>query len=160
MAEFTCRIGTLTGEIVERTYNAESEAALRRELERKDLLVVSIRKAGGTAQALRSLTPFRPRIHIKEFLLFNQEMMALIKAGLPIIASLDILIERRKNLTFKRALTDIRDRVKGGESLSEAFMAQGDLFPKIYCSSLASGERSGEIATVLKRYVEIGRAHV
>lgn len=160
MADYSCRIGTATGDIIERTYSADSETALRRELERKDLLVVSIRKLGGAAEALRTLTPFRPRVSVKEFLLFNQELMALIKAGLPILASMDILIERRKNQVFKRALTDIRNRVKAGESLSESFLAQGDLFPKIYCSSLASGERSGEIATVLKRYVSYTRTVV
>src|SRR5262249_33959324 len=71
-------------------------------------------------------------------------------------ACLDILIERRKNLVFKRALMDIRERVKSGESLSQAFDAQG-LFPKIFASSLASGERSGEIATMLKRYIAYNR---
>lgn len=157
MPEFTCRIGTTTGEIIERNYTADNEGALRRELERKDLLIVSVRKTGGATEALRAFLPFRPRIGSKEFLLFNQELMALIRAGLPILAALDILIERRKNQAFKRALTDVRDRVKSGESLSDAFTAQGDLFPKIYCSSLASGERSGEIATVLKRYVAYTR---
>ena len=157
MADFFCRLGNTSGEIIERTYTADSEAALRRELERKDFLVISMRKAGGVGEALRGLLPFRPRVKVKEFLLFNQEFMALIRAGLPILSSLDILIERRKNPVFKRALTDIRDRVKSGESLSEAFMAQGELFPKLYGSSVASGERSGEVATVLKRYVTYTR---
>lgn len=152
MPEFACRIGTTAGDIVDRTYTAESEVALRRELERKELLILSIKRSGGAGSALRSLLPFRPRVSTKEFLLFNQELMALIRAGLPIIASLDILIERRKNATFRRALNDIKERIKSGESLSEAFEAQG-LFPKIYASSLASGERSGEIATMLKRFV-------
>jgi type IV pilus assembly protein PilC len=128
--EFACRIGTTTGEIVERTYTADSESALRRELERKEMLILSIKRSGGAGSALQSLLPFRPRVSTKEFLLFNQELMALIRAGLPIISSLDILIERRKNQTFRRALTDIKERVKSGESLSVAFEAQG-LFPKI-----------------------------
>jgi type IV pilus assembly protein PilC len=156
MPEFACRIGIASGEVVERVYTAETEAMLRRELERKDLLVISVKRSGGAADALKSIIPFRHRVKTKEFLLFNQELMALIRAGLPILASFDILIERRKNPTFKRALIDIRDRVKSGESLSQAFEAQG-LFPKIYASSLASGERSGEIATMLKRYVAYTR---
>ena len=156
MPDFTCRVGLATGEILERMYTADSEGALRRELERKDLLVISVRRAGGVGSAVRSLLPFRPRVKIKEFLLFNQELMALIRAGLPILASLDILIERRTNPAFKRALIDIRERVKSGESLSQAFDAQG-LFPRIFSSSLASGERSGEIATMLKRYIAYTR---
>jgi type IV pilus assembly protein PilC len=154
--EFACRIGTTTGEIVERTYTAENEGTLRRELERKELLVISLKKKGDSASGLRALIPLKPRVGVKEFLLFNQELMALIRAGLPILGSLDILIERRKNQTFKRALIDIRERIKSGESLSTAFEAQG-LFPKIFSSSLASGERSGEIATMLKRYIVYSR---
>ena len=138
MADFTCRIGTTTGEILERTYSAENEASLRRELERKDFHVLEVKKAGGAASAVTSLIRIRSRVSQKEFLLFNQEFMALIRAGLPIISSLDILIERRKNVAFRRALMDIRERIKSGESLSSAFEAQG-LFPKIYASSLASG---------------------
>src|SRR5207245_1936760 len=80
-------------------------------------------------------------------------LAALIRAGLPIIAGLDILIERRKNPVFKKALADVRDRVRGGAALSEAFDAQGEMFPKIYSSTVASGERSGEVATVLQRYI-------
>jgi type IV pilus assembly protein PilC len=90
---------------------------------------------------------------MKEFLLFNQELAALLRAGLPILTSLDILTERRKNPTFKKALLEVRAKVRGGSALSEAFAEQGDLFPKIYCSTLASGERSGEIANVLTRYI-------
>ncbi len=156
MPEFACRIGTPAGEVIERLYTAESEAALRRELDRKELLVISLRRTGGAMDAARSIMPFRHRVKAKEFLLFNQEFMALIRAGLPILASLDILIERRKNPVFKRALIDIRDRIKSGESLSQAFDAQG-LFPKIFSSSLASGERSGEIATMLKRFIVYSR---
>src|SRR6185436_16769209 len=156
MAEFACRIAMTTGEIVERVYTAENEASLRRELERKDFHVLEVKKAGGAVSAVASLIPFRARVSQKEFLLFNQEFMALIRAGLPIISSLDILIERRKNAAFRRALMDIRERIKRGESLSTAFEAQG-LFPKIYASSLASGERSGEIATMLKRYISYAR---
>ena len=138
MPEFACRIGTTTGDIVERTYTADNEGALRRELERKDMLVLSVKKKSGGGSTLASYLPFRSRVSTKEFLLVNQELMALIRAGLPILGSMDILIERRKNVAFKRALIDIRDRIKSGESLSSAFEAQG-LFPKIFSSSLASG---------------------
>jgi type IV pilus assembly protein PilC len=97
------------------------------------------------------------RINPREFLFFNQEFSALLRAGLPILTSLDILIDRRKNPAFKKALLDIRDRVKGGEALSDAFAAQGELFPKLYAASLASGERSGELPSVLKRYIVFTR---
>ena len=154
MPEYLCKVGTVTGEIVERVYTASDEGSLRGELGRKDLLVLSVRRQGGTGALLGSLLRRRKRIGTKEFLIFNQELAALVQAGLPIIACLDILIERRKNPVFRQALSDIRDQVRGGVSLSESFLSHGDLFPPIYSSSLASGERSGEIVGVLQRYIK------
>lgn len=152
MAEFVCKVGTPGGEIVEENYTAENEESLRRDFEERDYYVYSIRQRGGL-DYLFDLSRLRRRISMKEFLVFNQELAALIEAGMPITTSLDVLQERRKNVAFRHALTDIRDRVQSGASLSEAFEAQGGLFPRLYASSLASGERSGEIATVLRRYI-------
>lgn len=157
MPQYDCRLALPSGEIVERMMVAADEGALRRELEDKDFLLLELRRRNALLSAVADLVRFRPRIQAREFLFFNQEFSALLRAGLPILTSLDILIERRKNLVFKKALVDIRDRVKSGEQLSEAFSAQGDLFPKLYGSSLASGERSGELPTVLKRYITYTR---
>ena len=151
MPEYVARLGAPDGTILERSYTSESEKTLRSELAGQ-YLVLGVRKK----QTVASLVPGlggRRGIKMKEFLLFNQELASLLKAGLPIVASLDILTERRKNLVFKQALLEVRDQVRGGSSLSEAFSSQGDLFPRIYCSTLASGERSGEIASVLLRYI-------
>ena len=151
MPEFIARIGTADGSILERSFTSESEKALRSELQQQ-YLVLGIRKKGTITSLLPGFGP-RRGIKMKEFLLFNQELASLLKAGLPILSSLDILTERRKNPVFKKALLEVRDKVRGGASLSEAFSEQGDLFPRIYCSTLASGERSGEVAGVLQRYI-------
>ncbi len=153
MAEFQCKIVSGSGEILERSYTYDNEVILRKDLENKDYLILTVKKKNPLLDFLKGFLVWKGKVKIKEFLFFNQELAALIKAGLPIVLSLNILIERRKNVVFKKALQDIRDRVKSGALLSEAFEAQGDLFPKIYSSSIASGERSGEIATVLKRYI-------
>jgi type IV pilus assembly protein PilC len=158
MAQFVCRMALPTGEIVERTVVADTEAALRRELEDKDMLVLELRRQNPVFSVIGDAIAMRPRIASREFLFFNQEFSALLRAGLPILTSLDILIDRRKNLVFKKALENIRERVKGGESLSDAFAAQGELFPKLYAASLASGERSGELPNVLKRYISYTRS--
>jgi type IV pilus assembly protein PilC len=152
MPEFIAKVGTSDGTVMERSFTAESEEALRNDLQGKDYLVFKVRKRGGVADLLPGFGAGRT-VKMKEFLLFNQELAALIKAGLPIIASLEILTERRKNQMFKKALMDVRDKVRGGASLSEAFQGQGEMFPAIYSATLASGERSGEIASVLLRYI-------
>ncbi len=152
MPEYIARIGTTDGTVTERAFSAESEQALLDDLKAREYLVFAIRKKSGL---LGLLPDFRRKrtVTMKEFLLFNQELAALIRAGLPIIAGLDILIERRKNEVFRAALANVRDRVRGGAALSEAFDEQGEMFPKIYSSTIASGERSGEVATVLQRYI-------
>jgi type IV pilus assembly protein PilC len=151
MPEYVARIGTADGSILERTFTAEDEKGLRSELQQQ-YLVLEIRRKTTLAGLVPGLGPKRG-VKMKEFLLFNQELASLLKAGLPILSSLDILTERRKNPVFKKALIEVRDKVRGGMSLSEAFGEQGDLFPRIYCSTLASGERSGEVANVLHRFI-------
>ena len=153
MPEFLCRVATPSGEVHERSYVSTDESALRRELEGQDLMLLSVRQRSSLFGGLAKLFSLKSRIAPRDFLLFNQEFSALIRAGLPIVTSLDILLERRKNETFRNALKDVRDRVKAGEALSEAFAAQGDMFPSLYASTLASGERSGELANVLTRFI-------
>ena len=155
MPEFVCKLGTTDGQIVERVVTGDNEAALREDLSEQDFLVLSVKRK--LALSLPFLGGAR-RVSANEFLVFNQELRALIQAGMPILGSLDMLIERRKNPVFKQALRDIREDVQGGSSLSEAFQARGDLFPSLYSSSLASGERSGEIGSVLERYIEYARS--
>ena len=152
MPEFIAKIGTSDGTVTERSFTSDSEKALRLDLQQREYFVFGIRKRSQLASLLPAFRG-RGKVREREFLLFNQELAALVKAGLPIIASLDILLERRKNPAFRKALADVRDQVRSGAALSEAFDSQGELFPKIYSSTLASGERSGEVAAVLLRFV-------
>src|SRR5215207_3780901 len=125
--EFRCRVATPTGQITEGTYVAESEERLRRDLEGKGLYVLSIR---GGRLALGALQIRRRRtIRPTEFLLFNQELATLLKAGLPLVQSLDILRQRVPNPVFRATLNDIYERVRSGAALSDAFEAQGGMFP-------------------------------
>ena len=150
--EFRCRLGTPGGEVIEGIYIADSEVRLRRELEEKGLFVLSLQRRG----SLSALVPGRRRkrrISGQEFLVFNQELATLLKAGMPLVQSLDILRQRVANPTFKAVLDAVYDRVKAGTALSEAFEEHGDLFPAIYSASLMAGERSGNLDSVLRRYV-------
>jgi type IV pilus assembly protein PilC len=151
MPEFIVRVGTPDGEIVERHVMAMSVRAAEDELRRQGMHVFEAKRG---ARHLRDLFP-RPGkvISTERFLLFNQELVALVRAGLPILQSFDIMLERQKNLRFREVLVDIRDQLKSGVALSDAFASFGDAFPPIYSTSLRAGERSGDLEGVLKRFL-------
>ena len=150
--EFRCRLSTPGGEISEGIYVADSEARLRHELEQKGLCVLALHPRhaiGGWAPRL----PARRRIPPREFIVFNQELATLLKAGMPLVQSLDILRQRMANPLFKAVLDDIHEKVRAGTSLSDAFASHGQLFPGVYTASLMAGEKSGSLENVLRRYV-------
>ena len=153
--EYRCRLGTPGGEIIEGVYVADSEARLRREFEEKGLLVLAIQQAGRRALAGFHLPamPHRRKVPSREFLVYNQELATLLKAGMPLVQSLDILRQRVTNPTFKVVLDDVYQRVRSGSALSEAFEAHAGLFPGVYTASLLAGEKSGNLEQVLRRYV-------
>lgn len=153
MPEYRCRLATADGEVVSKDFVAADEETLRAELSSQDYLVLKIQRQSAALGALTDLFSRRAKLSMAEFMLFNQEFAALLKAGLPIIEALTLLLERRENPALREALEDVRDRVRTGESLAEAFAAQACI-PPLYSSSLASGERSGEIDTVLNRYIQ------
>jgi type IV pilus assembly protein PilC len=153
--EYRCRLGTPGGEIIEGVYVADSEARLRREFEDKGLYVLGIQQAGRRALAgvhLPSL-PKRRKVPSREFLVFNQELATLLKAGMPLVQSLDILRQRITHPIFKVVLDDVYERVRAGSALSDAFDAHPGLFPGVYTASLLAGEKSGNLEQVLRRYV-------
>jgi type IV pilus assembly protein PilC len=151
--EYVCRVGTPTGEVVEQTFTANDEAALRDELEQKGYYLFSVRRGMG----LNDLGLRRPHVHPDLLLLWGQEMAALLKAGLPLLQSLEILLERQRDEVFRRSLTAIRDKVKSGLALSEAFRAEGTLYPPMLSASIAAGERSGGLEGMLRRFVQYMR---
>ena len=154
--EFRCRLGTETGEIVERVCIADSEALLRQDLEKEGLYPLSLRRRGGFAWAGASLG-WRRRPGAREFTVFNQELAALLKAGMPLLQSLDILRQRTDQPVLKTVLDDVHERVRGGSSLSDAFDSHRDLFPGVYTASILAGEKSGNLEETLRRYVSYAR---
>ena len=149
--EFRCRLVTAAGEIVEGTYAAENEARLRHDFENQGLHVLSLRKR--TALTGGSLLPKRRKIARHEFLVFNQEFATLLKAGMPLVQSIDLLRHQVSNSVFRSVLDDVHEKVRGGMALSDAFADHGDLFPRVYTASLLAGERSGNLDAILRRYV-------
>ena len=160
MPEFVCRVGTPDGSVVTRTLTASDEAALRAELARQGSRLFSAKAGSGRSAPVASLGArlgsLRGRGHVgvHEFLVFNQELVALLKAGLPVVAGLEILLERQENAHFKRILIDVKEQLVSGVALSDAFLSHGDTFPRLYATSLKAGERSGEVEKVLRRFLE------
>ena len=153
MAEFLCRLADPNGRVVNASYNSVSESELRRRLEDQGFFVYSVREKGKSLSTLLPLSAGRRKIKSREFVIFNQQFLALIQAGLPILKSLELLTQREKDEQFRTILLDINERVKGGALLSEAFEAQG-IFPKVYTASLFAGEKSGGLEEVLGRFIQ------
>lgn len=146
--EWVCRVGTPSGEIVERSFSAPDEKALRSEIEQQGFYLLSIRR-GLTLSALRLR---RRRVDPSLLLIFSQELAALLKAGLPLFQSLDVMLERQRDPVFRASLATVREKVKSGIALSDAFRQEGDLYPPIFAASLVAGERSGNLDQVLRRF--------
>jgi type IV pilus assembly protein PilC len=151
--EFRCRLASATGEIVEGVYAADNELRLRHEFEEKGLYVLALHPKGAVA-GMSIRLPQREAVSTREFLVFNQELATLLKAGMPLVQSLDLLQRRVESPTFKRVLQDVHERVRSGSALSDAFAVHQSLFPSIYTASLLAGERSGNLDAVLRRFVE------
>lgn len=152
MAEFICRLGTPGGEVVTRTLEAAAERELRIRLEREGYHVFTI-STPSSRRALLNTQFGSKKIKQADFLAYNQQLTALLRAGIPILQSIQILNKRQKSERLRIMLQDVEERIKTGQALSEAFEAQGDAFPRIYIASVLAGERSGSLDEVLARYV-------
>jgi type IV pilus assembly protein PilC len=155
MPEYVARLGWPDGGVAEESIITANRAAARLEFERRGAHVFELKERTGAFRWKR-----RRKIKMAAFLVFNQELVALLKAGLPILRSVELLLERQQNPTWREVLTDIRDRITSGASLSEAFAAQGDLFPRLYATSLKAGEKAGELEPVLRRYLKYQKTMV
>ena len=152
--QFIARVGTPEGRVVEETHAAQDAPSLRRELEKRGLHVFELRHRGlGKGLSLTGLSLGRRRVDLQRFLAFNQELAALLRAGLPLLQALDLMLGRMADDTFRSVLEEVRDRVRNGEDLSDAFAAHKELFPRLYPSILKAGERSGELEQVLRRFI-------
>ena len=154
MTEFICRLGTPSGEVVTRIVEATaaSEARARLESEGFRVFAVSTEKEGLSA-VLSMGGSKKGKVKQADFLLFNQQLSALLRAGIPVLQSIDLLKTRSASGNLRIVLADVEEKIKSGIPLSEAFEAQG-LFPRIYTASILAGEQSGALDDVLARFVE------
>src|SRR6266850_6303092 len=163
MAEFICRLGTPAGEVVTRTVEAPGVSEARARLEREGFRVFNVappKTSGVTALTRLGGRGGQPRVKANDFLLFNQQLAALVRAGIPILQAIAMLRKRAASARLRAVLGDVEDQIRGGAALSEAFAAQGGIFPRIYTASILAGERSGALDDVLSRYVTYMRRNV
>src|SRR5262245_27503609 len=149
--EFTVKYTKPTGEDVKSILVGQSAEEVRHRLHEQGLLPIDIRSLGWSL----SLRPKKAQQRVKadDFIMFNLQFVALIKAGLPILKSLDLLKDRISNPLLRQYMGDVRDRVFSGALLSEALRAQG-VFPTVYTASIFAGERSGNLVEVMNRYIK------
>lgn len=163
MAEFVCRLGTPAGEIVTRTVEAVAATEARARLEREGFKVFTVTppKTEGVASLTRlGGTGPRARVRANDFLLFNQQLAALLRAGIPILQAISMLRRRATSVRLRAVLEEVEAAIRSGAALSQAFAAQGAIFPRIYTASILAGERSGALDEVLSRYVSYMRRSV
>ena len=146
MAEFVIRLADERGRVQEQIQTAATAEELRARFTHAGYHVFSVRARGGAGWMSRR------KVKLEQFLIFNQQFLTLIRAGLPILGSLQMLSKIQKNAQFSSQLDDVVGRVKTGEALSAAFEAQSS-FPTMYTTTLLAGERSGNLTEVLERYV-------
>jgi len=150
MAEFVIKLADERGRVQEQVQTAATAEELRARFSHAGYHVFSVKARSGFAGMSRR------KVKLEPFLIFNQQFLTLIKAGLPILGSLLMLAKNQKNTHFAAQLEDVANRVKTGESLSAAFEAQTG-FPIMYTTTLLAGERSGNLQEVLERYVSFQR---
>ncbi len=150
MAEFVIKLADERGRIMEQVQTAATAEELRARFIHAGYHVFSVKARGGMGALSRG------KVKLEQFLIFNQQFLTLIRAGLPILGSIQMLGKTQKNAHFAAQLEDVANRVKTGESLSAAFEAQSGI-PVMYTTSLLAGERSGNLQEVMERYVNFQR---
>ena len=154
MAEFVLKYADASGVIHNQVAEAASEQEIRDRLNQQGYLVYSVRLRGGVAAGLTGVG--RKKLNLEKFLIFNQQFVTLIKAGLPILKGLDLLADRLVDKKLAPYINSVRDEVRHGSLLSDAFARQG-IFPPVYVTTVLAGEKSGALAEVLERFITYQR---
>jgi type IV pilus assembly protein PilC len=153
MPEWVLKYADSRGEMHQQVATAASEDEARDRFAQQGFLVYSVKpRAGGIAALAPSLSGGKPKLNIEKFLIFNQQFVTLVRAGLPILKGLDLLADRLTDPKLGQYIRNVRDEVRNGALLSEAFRDQG-VFPPIYVTSIMAGEKSGSLVEVLERYI-------
>jgi len=151
MAIYTCKLGSADGKIIVKEFETTNREYLRQSLEDQGFFVFELKKK--SFQFLWDKGIARKKVDNRELLSFNQELLVLIKSGMPIIQALDVVLERGGKGKLQEILHEVREDVKGGASLSDAFEKHPRAFSHLYIASIRAGERTGDLPLTIRRYV-------
>lgn len=155
MPYYLCRVATEDGAVISESFLAPSFDECRRRFEEQGLCVLSIKRDWKKIEI--PLLPFEKKIKDKDFILFNQELIALLKSGYPILKSIDTILIRIKNHHFKELLMAVQNDIRAGKSLSDAFAPFEEQFSTVYLASLMAGERSANLDKTIGRYIDYAK---
>src|SRR5438067_1531502 len=143
MTEFICRLGTPSGEVITRIVEAAGAGEARTRLESEGFRVFAVASSEGGLSAMLPLgLGSKGKVKQADFLLFNQQLSALLRAGIPVLQAIGLLRARSSSANLRLILEDVEEKIKNGIPLSEAFESQR-IFPRIYTASILAGEQSG-----------------
>src|SRR4030043_1211137 len=155
MPYFLCRLATEDGRYLARSFLASSAEDCRKHSESEGFCVLTIHK--DWKKTSTPSLPFEKKIKDKDFIMFNQELVALLRAGYPILKSLDLIASRTKNVHLKELLQRVEAGVRSGKALSEAFAPYEKEFTKVYIASLMAGEQTGNLPGTIGRYLDYAK---
>jgi type IV pilus assembly protein PilC len=150
--EWVVKYADSRGEIRQQTIDADSEREIRDRYTEQGYLIYTVRPRTPVVPFARALARRGRKINLEKFLIFNQQFVTLVRAGLPILKSLDLLADRLTDPKLGRYVKQVRDDVRNGALLSEAFRQAG-VFSPIYVTSVMAGEKSGSLPEVLDRFL-------
>src|SRR6266478_6473140 len=151
MGEFVCRVADANGRVFSHVEAAASVEEARQKLSDRGLYIYSVETRSSLISGMLGVRKDR-KVSGNDFLILNQQFNTLIKAGLPILKALDLLATRASAPKLRPMLTQVRDRVREGKSLSEAIEEAG-VFSKVYSTAILAGEKSGNLSGVLEYYI-------
>ncbi len=152
MADFQLQYADASGQVFDQVVQGTSDQEVRERYARQGFLVYKVKARDSSFLAGVNLPGSGKRLNLEKFLIFNQQFVTLIRAGLPILKALDLLAERLTDPKLRPYINRVREDVRKGALLSDAFRSQ-EIFPKIYVTSIMAGEKSGSLVEVLERYV-------
>jgi type IV pilus assembly protein PilC len=155
MPYFLCRLAADDGSVLSQSMLASSHDECQKHFEEKGYCVLSIKLDWKRIRV--PVFPFEKKIKDKDFIMFNQELVAMIKAGYPILKCIGAILNRVKDIHLKELLMKVEKEIRGGKSLSEAFAPYEKYFSKVYIASLMAGEKSGNLDGTISRYIDYAK---